>query len=197
MAYLAFGCRLLVGLVFAVAAVGKLRDVAGLESSVRQLAPLLDMLPRALSRLAGRVAAWLVAGLELLVAVLLVYPPMVVWGFGLGLGLAAAFTVAIVLAMRRGTEATCRCFGATPRRLGASQVLRDVVLAAVALLGLVAALVAGPGGGVAGRLVAALAGGAGALLVIFFDDIVELFTSGPVDRPSLNKEAPWQFSRQR
>jgi hypothetical protein len=189
MAYLSFGCRLLIGLVFAVAAGGKLRDVDGLESSVRALAPLAG----ARSRLTG----WLVVGLELLVVVLLVFPATMVWGFGLGLVLSAGFTAAIALALRRGTDAMCRCFGATQRRLGASQMVRDVVLAAVALVGLAGGLAAGQDGSVAGRLVAGVAAAAGALLVIFFDDIVDLFTSGPVDRIPLDKEASWQFSRQR
>jgi hypothetical protein len=190
--YLSVGCRVLVGLVFAAAALGKARDVAGFEPSIRRLVPPLDALPRAWSRLTAR----LVIGLELVSAVLLVPPATAPWGFALALALDAAFTVAIGLVLRRGTGAACRCFGSEPRRLGYRHVVRDLMLGTVAALGLFAA-VAGSAGGVAGRLVAAGAGAAGALLNVYFDDIVDLFVPGPLDRPSLDKESPWRFSRPR
>jgi Methylamine utilisation protein MauE len=174
MGYLTFGCQVLVGLVFLVAVAGKLRDVGDFARSVPELAP-------ALLRTA-RPVAWLVIGLELLVVALMVgallaVPAAAVAGFALALALDGAFTAAIVLALRRRTGATCRCFGPAPRRLGVRHVVRDLVLGLAALLGLAAGLAAGPRGTATGLLLAAVSGAVAAAVVVSFDDIADLIVA--------------------
>lgn len=89
--------------------------------------------------------------------------------------LLAGLTAGIILALRRGADARCACFGVSEQPLGARHVIRNSVLFGAVLAGLV---VHGVGAGspeVAG-LVLALAGGAVvALIVIRIDDLIELF----------------------
>jgi uncharacterized membrane protein YphA (DoxX/SURF4 family) len=181
MEYVSFGCRVLTGLVFVVAGITKLRDVDGFRKAMLALAPV----PVALSAVVARA----VIGVELLVAVLLAVPGTVMSGLALGLVLNLVFAAAIVLTRRAGRRAACRCFGRTEQPLGARHVVRDLVLAAVALLGIAAALAANSSATAAGLLVAGLSGGLGGLLVILFDDIVALFAPGPTGRRSSAEEA--------
>ncbi|MER7004831.1 MauE/DoxX family redox-associated membrane protein [Dactylosporangium sp. NPDC000555] len=181
MGYVLFGCQVLTGLVFVVAGITKLRDVDGFRRSMLALVPL----PVALSPAAARA----LIGLELLVVALLVVPATVAAGLALSLILDLAFTVAIVLALRAGRRAPCACFGRTERPLGIRHVVRDLVLAAVALLGLVAAAAPHTPANAGGLLVAGLAGALGGLLVILLDDIVALFAPGPSGRASSAEEA--------
>jgi hypothetical protein len=188
MGYAVFGCRSLIGLVFLVAVVTKVRDFDGFAGSVRRLAPLLGRLTV--------VAAGAVLGAELLVVALLAVPGTLGWGTGLALALVLdlAFTVAMVLALRRGVTAPCHCFGSPRRPLGAVDVARDVVLAAAAAVGLVGAAPGTPPHPL-GLLVAGAAGAFLAPLLILLDDLVELFVPGPAAWDSTTREtSPWHTS---
>lgn len=172
MGFTALACRWLTGLVFLVAAASKARDFAGFRRSLTALAPPL-------AKWSGT-AGGAVAAAELLVAALVAVPATAVWGLGAATALDLAFVAAIVTALHRGVHEPCRCFGATERRLGAADVTRDVVLAAVAAAGLIAEASGGSAISPAGWPVAAGAGAVGALLAIRFDDLVDLFSpAGP------------------
>lgn len=170
MGYAALACRWLTGLVFLVAAASKARDFAGFRRSLAAMAP----------RLANRsgVAAGAVATAELLVAALVAVSASAAWGLVAALVLDLVFITAITAALRRGVHEPCRCFGATTRGLGTADVVRDVALAVVAALGLIAGLSGSAARQPAGWLVAAAVGAVGALLVIRLDDIVDLFFPG-------------------
>ncbi|GAA1556420.1 methylamine utilization protein MauE [Actinomadura kijaniata] len=158
-----FAC--LIGLVFAVSAFTKLRDRAGFTRSVPDLVPALP------ARLLGPLAHTVIA-LEAAVPVLLAVPATRILGFGVALVLLAAFTVAIAGALRRGRRAPCRCFGASAAPLGPRHLVRNGVLLAAASAGALA-----PGGAApaAGLAVAAAAGLVAGLLIVSFDDLVDLF----------------------
>lgn len=97
-----------------------------------------------------------------------------------------AFTVAIVVALRRGRRVPCRCFGASAVPVGPGHLARNAVLLAAATAGAVqaGAVQAGAGTvlaglGPAGFVAVALAAGAAAVLLSAIGEIAGLFTSSP------------------
>jgi hypothetical protein len=166
--YVSLAARVLFGVVFLVSGGTKLREPREFARSVRGLGLVAP------SR-AGRVAAT-VTGLELAVPVLLAVPVTVPVGFGLAGVLLLGFTGAIALALRRGTTAPCRCFGASRLPLGRRQLARNVLLLAV--LAAAAPAAGATTGDLRGAAVAVPAGLVGAVLVVFFDELADLF-AGP------------------
>ncbi|TDD53748.1 methylamine utilization protein MauE [Kribbella antibiotica] len=155
--------RVLLGVVFAVSLVGKLRGTGDFVEATRRLVPV-------------RFARWdrplaaAVALVELAVLALLVIQPTV--GFLLALGLLAAFTVGLAAALRRGESAPCHCFGSGSTPLGRRHVVRNAVLLTIAGLGLAFPAASPP---FAELLPAATIAIAAAAIVIRFDDLVELY----------------------
>jgi hypothetical protein len=77
-----------------------------------------------------------VPAVELATAVLLIAAP--VGGAGVALLLLGAFSVLLVLRLRAGIEAPCRCFGGTRTKpIAWTDLLRNAVLAALAVVTLV------------------------------------------------------------
>jgi len=94
--------------------------------------------------------------------------------------LLATFTVVIVMALRRGDRAPCRCFGAAQEPLGSGHVARNLLLLTVAVVGGgTAALVEPAAVQPAGALVATLAGLVGGLFAVRFDDLLHLMSPRP------------------
>ncbi|MBE3008899.1 methylamine utilization protein MauE [Microbispora sp. NEAU-D428] len=173
-------CRLLTGIVFLTSAVSKLRGRAAYEE--------FTVATRALARLPARPVAALVVAAEIAVAPLLAWPPTVLAGFCVALGLLLAFTVAIVVALRRGRRVPCRCFGASAVPVGPGHLARNAVLIVAAAAGAIQAATAAiqggagavPGNlGAAGLAAVALAAGAAAVLLSAIGEIAGLFTSSP------------------
>jgi len=170
MTYLAIACRVLLGVVFAVAVAGKLRgsgafvDFAG---SIRRM----RVLPSALVR----PVAILVLATELTIVLALAVPARAagVLGFGLAVGLLAAMTVGITISLSRGNREPCRCFGRSETPLGARHVGRNTLLVAVGLLGLLGSL-SGMPTDLGTAVVAAVGGAVVGGLVVMFDDLVAL-----------------------
>ncbi|MBT2369921.1 methylamine utilization protein MauE [Streptomyces sp. ISL-10] len=187
--YMVIGSCCVIGTVFLVASVSKLRGRAQFEEfaeSVQQL----GLVPRRW----GRPVAVLAAGGEVLVPFVLASPligggpPAVAsaflsapaFGLGLAVVLLLAFTTAIALAMRRGSGTSCRCFGTSSAPLGVQHVVRNLLLAALAVAGLVGALTHRLSA--VEYLPAVTAGGVGvvvAILCVFLDDIIDLFSPQP------------------
>ena len=170
MQYLELACRVVIGLVFAASAAGKLRPAAftAFVASVRALVPWA-------ARAAKPLAA-ITLGAEIVIAVALLphrTAPVALGGAAL---LLLAFTAALAGAVRRGVDTPCRCFGASSNRPpGPAQVIRNLVLIVVAVAGL-----AGSGDAAiqpAGAVVAAAAGLTVALLAIAADDLAFLLPS--------------------
>lgn len=170
--YVELSCRVLLGAVFVVAVAGKLRDVTAFIDATRRLLP---------PRLAGqdRTLAFGVIGTELLVLALLAHPDTIRFGFSLAGAVLAAFSVAIAAALRRGEHTPCRCLGASTAPLGGRHVVRNGLLVAIALLGVLA-----PSGSVtpAGACLAVVTGLAAANLIVGLDLVVELFLPYPSPR---------------
>ncbi len=171
MHYFTLFARVLIGTVFLVSAVAKLRSPAAFAAFTRSVRKM-KLVPAAL---VVPVAAAVVAG-EVSIVALLAVPADVtaLLGFAVATGLLAAFTVAIVLVVRRGTDLTCQCFGASTVPLGPVHVVRNLVLLAVAVAG---ALAIRSGGELhlGGAGIAVIAGLVGGGLVTVLDDILGLF----------------------
>ncbi|GLH98471.1 MauE/DoxX family redox-associated membrane protein [Phytohabitans aurantiacus] len=172
MSYVLIGLRSLIALVFVFSIAGKLR---GRRAFDEFLAATVRLSPRPLP---AALARWLAAGvvaIELAVVLLLTMPATTPIGFAVAAALLLGFTGTIVLALRRGERAPCRCFGSTTQPLGYPQVARNLVLLAAAALGLAGGQLPAASPDLAGALVAVGAGALAATVVTMADDITSLF----------------------
>lgn len=158
--------RVLLGVVFAVSAASKVRpaDHRAFRRTVRDWTG---------GRLPAAPPAAALVVLEAAVPVLLALRPAA--GLALAVVLLAGFTAAILGRLRQGDAGACRCFGSTDVPVSSVHVVRNAVLLAVALVG----LLTGPGAAAASRWDGStLAAGGLALvlgvLVVRLDDLVAL-----------------------
>ncbi|MEU8660838.1 MauE/DoxX family redox-associated membrane protein [Actinoplanes philippinensis] len=175
MSYALIGARVLIGLVFAVSAVTKLRGRAAFTAFRASVADM-RVVP---GPLAGPVAAGVVAT-EAAIPVLLLAPATADAGLVLAVLLLAAFSAGIARVLATGTAASCRCFGVSAAPFGRHHLYRNGALALTAAAGLAwPASATDPAGSAIVAGVAAVA----ALTVVMLDDIVELFRSPAVRSP--------------
>ncbi|HET6296624.1 MAG TPA: MauE/DoxX family redox-associated membrane protein [Kribbella sp.] len=181
MSYLFLACSVALSLVFGASSASKVGRSAfrGFTAS----AGPLKMLPQSFRPLASR--AVVVAEIAL-TAVLLIgtgaaatsaLVPVAVVGLAGAAVLLLAFTIAIVATLRRGGQQACRCFGARAIPLGPAHVVRNALLLAVALAGLVTVSGADPSVEPGGAALAGVAGLVAGLLVTRFDDLTDLFST--------------------
>lgn len=181
---LAVGVMVLCGVVLLVSAVSKVRsrgDYAEFVASV----PAFGLPARWTSLLA---VATVVVEFAVTVLVLVASVLMVAgvgagrWLGGAGLvlavGLFGVLTVAVWRAVARRSGAACRCFGPARTSLARRHVVRNALLLLVALLGVASVFVVDSVNPVVAG-VAAVVGVLGAVMVVRFDDLAELFV-GPV-----------------
>ena len=125
--------RIVLAAVFATAGIGKLFDLDGSRKAMADFG-----VPERFARAAGTV----LPVVELIVAFTLLPEPTGRWGAVGAVILLLGFTVGISAALARGEEPDCHCFGTIHSApAGRSALIRNGVLAAVALL----VVVAGPG----------------------------------------------------
>lgn len=156
---------------FAMAAGSKTAKV-GAFADFRNSLPRMLPLPR---RLVPAVALAVVLA-EVTIAVTVLVPGLMVAAFLLAALMLAVFTVAIVVMIRRGSAEPCHCFGVSSRAPGRLDVLRNLVLFTIALLGLVGSVASpGPAGlPFATVVLCATVGGVLALLVVNIAEIADL-----------------------
>jgi hypothetical protein len=177
--YLDLAIRVLLGVVFATALVSKLRP-ADFREFVETTGALLPAGLRPRRRPLGTAYLACEAAIVLLVAV----PSAVPAGMALAAGVLLVLAVAISRKERRGGHVLCRCFGAGTAPLGRPHLVRNVVLAVLAVTGLAANALGSGDVDSAAAAISAVAGGLFcALLVIRFDDLLSLFTPPPAPRP--------------
>jgi hypothetical protein len=172
-AYVDVFCRCVIGVVFLVSAwskrPGSFKEFSDSLAAMRLL-PARSVVP---------VAAFVVF-VEAAVVLLMVLLPAP--GFALAVVLLLAFAGSIGVVLRRGVQASCRCFGgsgAAPFR--PHHIVRNLVLVAVAVAGLVAVLT-GPALTWQAAALGAVPGAVVALLVTRLDDLVALFAPAPATR---------------
>lgn len=174
MEYVVVGLRSLIVLVFAASVASKLR---GRRAYAEFVAATGRLSPRPVATATARRLATVVVATELAV-VALVLVPVTAWvGFAVATALLVAFTAAILLALRRGERAPCRCFGSAELPLGYPQVVRNLVLLMVCVLGGVGGSLPAAAAEAPGAVLAVLAGALAATVVVMADDIVALFRS--------------------
>ncbi|MGW0536252.1 MauE/DoxX family redox-associated membrane protein [Streptomyces sp. NPDC003032] len=170
--YLSIWIRSVIGLLFLVSAVSKVsgrRAFDEFAAAVELLAPVPG---------GRRLLAPAVVVLEFGVCGLLALPVPGTFRYGawLSTGLLLAFALGIALAVRRGTDTACRCFGRSTAPVSGRHALRNVALAVPT--GSAALLGPASGGTPAGVVLTIVIGLTCGVLVIALDDIVDLFRPG-------------------
>lgn len=171
MEYILIAVRCMAVVVFSVSLLSKVVG-AGAHAQFLQTIRALRVGP-------AKAAAWIGGGViltEALIVLLLLLPG----GSGPGLMLAAlllaAFTGALVRAIRRGVSTSCRCFGRlSSAPLTGRQVARNGAIGALVVLGLLA--LAAPGSSPLDPLGVATALASGlvlAIVIVAFDDLADL-----------------------
>lgn len=133
--WLALGCRVILGAVFVYASWDKILNPAEFAKSVFNY----QILPVVASNLVAMSLPWLelFAGLALIVGVLKVESSLLVNG------LLVIFIVAISIALVRGVDIDCGCFGAgggDGRRIGLLTLFQDLALVGAGWIALRAAV---------------------------------------------------------
>ncbi len=127
--------RLVVGGMFLVALVAKLRDLPSFRSAVRGF----RVVPRHLER----PVAVAVLGAEAAVVLLLLVRATAVLGLALAAVLLVAFATGMARVVARGDRVPCGCFGRSAAPIGRAHVVRNALLATASAAGLVAGLAPG------------------------------------------------------
>lgn len=116
--------------ILGVAAMGKLMSIGRFQSTLV-----------ATYGLSGAVAIWVARALpfvELLAALLLIWPPERSIGLGVAAATLGALSLGATLAWATGARGDCGCWGVlSQQELGLATILRNGVLLSFALLGLV------------------------------------------------------------
>lgn len=173
MPYLAPACQGLLIVIFLVSATGKLRSARAL----RELGASLAQTGLVRGDLGMPVGVALAAAEATLVAALLV-PATTRLGFGGAAVLMAILSAGVFAVLQRGTVASCRCFGSSTAPLSARHLVRNGLICAVAVAGLLASSEDIP---LAGQLTAGLVGAVLSLPLILVDDVFDLWA--PARRP--------------
>jgi hypothetical protein len=173
--YVGVCCRVLVGGVFLLSALAKLRS----RSAFHEFEMATQSLLRAAPRPAWALAAASIAS-ELLIMVFLAIPQLVIVGFAASCALLVAYSVAIGRALRWGVRTPCRCIGASSDPLHESLLLRNGGLVAACLVGLWGAAAAGTNVEITAALGASVAIAAVVVAIVAsFDDLVYLARKSP------------------
>jgi Methylamine utilisation protein MauE len=161
-------CRVLLGAVFFVSLVSKIRS----RAAWRSYRSWLNGMP--LRPLRGKAAPAALAAAEFVV-VAGVASPLAAVGLGAGAALSLALAAGLYISLRRGAWQPCHCFGSSSEPLSGQHIARNAVLFVLAITGLLVTAVGGsssPSGFEAG--LAVIGGLAGAVLIVFFGDIAAL-----------------------
>jgi hypothetical protein len=111
---------------------------------------------------------------EAALLVLLAVPGAALVGFAAAVAVLAVFTGAVGREVAAGRAVSCRCFGAGAQRMGAPQIVRNLVLLGCAAAGAVLAAT-GRGGASASALVLAVGGALlAAAFIVRWDDLATL-----------------------
>ncbi|WP_327585556.1 hypothetical protein OHA25_59630 [Nonomuraea sp. NBC_00507] len=165
MSHVLVASQVLLTTVFVVSAYSKLRSRAALRSfaATLRLLPGPTRFPAAMATVAMEVVA---------AATLIVLPRTGLAASGL---LLIAFSLWIAVSLRWGQREPCQCFGVSATPLGRVHLIRNVLLLVVVVLGWVTLTLPGGPVTVAGLALAVPVGLVGAILLIVFDDIADLF----------------------
>ncbi|HZN71741.1 MAG TPA: MauE/DoxX family redox-associated membrane protein [Micromonosporaceae bacterium] len=170
-------CAGLIVTVFATSSASKVhsrRAFADFRRSTRVMFTAL-VGARFATAAAAAVIAWAVVVAEMVTVSLVVFPATAAAGFGLACVVLVGLSMAMAATVRSRQAVSCRCFGASAVPVKSWHLWRNALLLAVAVGGLVAGAVK-PDGSVTptASVIAVAVGVVVAVLLIRFDDLVEL-----------------------
>ena len=168
---ISLACRVLIGAVFTVSVVTKVRG----RSAWRSFSSWLTGLP--LPALQLRWAPAMLTAAEAAVVVLVAIPATATAGLVAAAVLSLGLTLGLAAAVNRGARQPCHCFGLSSEPLSGQHVIRNALLLTLAVTGSAAAIAVGPGAPSAGQAeswLTAIGGLAAALLIIFSGDVTAL-----------------------
>ncbi|MGW4967038.1 MauE/DoxX family redox-associated membrane protein [Nonomuraea sp. NPDC004186] len=165
MSHVLVASQVLLATVFVISAYSKLRS----RTALRSFAATLRLLPGP----ARFPAAMATVAMEVVAAVTLIVLPHA--GLAASGMLLIAFSTWIAVSLRRERREPCRCFGVSATPLGPAHLIRNGLLLLVVVLGWVMLMFPGGPVTVAGLALAVPVGLVGAILLIVFDDIADLF----------------------
>jgi hypothetical protein len=168
---LVFGDRVLLAVVYLLAAATKVAGRDAFEAFVVSVRAVPGVRLRAARPLAG-----VVVTVELAVAVLLAVPATARWGFALAAGLGAALTAVMAAQVAAGVRVACRCFGPSRIPPGRFHVVRNGALTLLAAGGWLAAPLVGADQPAAVLAFAGAVGLVAAIVVVALDEVLALFT---------------------
>jgi len=123
------GCQIVIGLLFAWASLTKLGDLSSFAAQVHNF----RMMPVAVENLVALTLPWI----ELVAALALILDVRPRSGAAVVAALLAVFTAGVLVAMARGLDIECGCFGtADVTRVGVGKVLQNVGMLLVAWVAL-------------------------------------------------------------
>ena len=168
-------CRLIVLLVFAMSAFSKFRSGGALRAFAASTAAMTGLEHRV-----AKVAAPLVAGLEVAVVALLAVPIQVTSRAGdiLAVLLLVAFDTTIVATIRRGVTVSCQCFGNSESPVGWKDVARNLLVMVLAVGALLSVPPAFPRLAAGDWAITVCLAIAVAALLVNFDDLTWIMRSG-------------------
>lgn len=171
MDYLEVTLRSMVATVFLVAVAGKLRGPAAFRAFIDSLRDT-DLVPSTAVRLIGGT----VVVAESAIVVSMLAHGSAALGFLLAATLLTVFVTGIHRVVRRGTSASCACFGTPTSALGYPHLVRNAALSTAAVLGGIATSMNDHAGLPFGVIATGVpAGLVLALIAIRFEDLTELF----------------------
>lgn len=137
MVYVGISCQVLLGSVFFMAIIGKLHSRAAIAAFVDSIGQVHTLVPRL-----SWPTAIAVLITESLIVALLAFPATIRFGYLLAVVVLSLFSLVITIARRAGRNISCQCFGSDAGAMRASHLLRNCLLAFIAVLGLLTTAVA-------------------------------------------------------
>lgn len=181
MTYAILTCRGLIGLVFAVSAIAKLRSPRAYSEFASWLATVLDTVPVPLAGSRGLPAAF--AAAEVAIAAAVAVPVTATAGLALAAAALAALTAGTAVIIGSGARVSCHCFGPSSSPMGTRHLVRDALLFAAAAVGAAASMTGGAGpGSPSGAWLSLAAAVVAATFVVFADDLMFLFGTAKTGR---------------
>lgn len=161
--------RTVLAVVFGVAFGSKVRSRAAFTAFAEALGDLkwLHDRPR-------RALAVAIPLAEAGTLVLLLLPPVVLWGFACAAALLAVFTLVTGRALANGERVRCRCFGAGGGQIGRAQIARNLVLLGLSIAGLAVWPLSHGGVAASGLVLAVGMAVLAGVALVRWDDIVQL-----------------------
>lgn len=123
-----FFARGLIFIVFLASVFPKIQHTETFENTILSF----KLLPHSLIKL----TAWIFILLELMtVIILLIGGGVLVFGFLIGIFTLLVFTGALITVLLRGIQTYCNCFGKTNHNVSVQDVVRNVLIISIGLLG--------------------------------------------------------------